>query len=162
MAKVAVSGKSKVLSCVCVVILLVAVVMMFTPYWNYSLTAKDGTVTEVSTSVNGYVWRPDECKDFEKWVKAEAGDKPDINAEFGMPVLMLAAAVIGIVLCIIKPGAPLAGLLPIIYGIAAIVGFTGSALLQMGPWVIYVVIGVVAIVAGLAKIVLGFAEKAKA
>jgi len=75
---------------------------------------------------------------------------------------MLAAAVIGIVLCVIKPGAPLGGLLPIIYGIAAIVGFTGSELLQMGPWVIHMVIGVVAILAGLAKIVLGFMEKAKA
>lgn len=162
MAKVAVSGKSKVLSIACVVILLVAVVMMFTPYWNYSLEAKDGTVSEVSTSVNAYVWRPDECKDFEKWVKEETGDKPEINDEFGMPVLMLAAAVIGIVLCIIKPGAPLVGLLPIIYGIAAIVGFTGSALLQMGPWAIHVVLGVVAIIAGLAKVVLGFMEKTKA
>ena len=159
MAKAAVPGKSKIVSYVCVVVLLVAVVMLFTPYWNYSLTAKDGTVTEVSTSVNAYVWRPDECKDFEKWVKAESGEKPDINAEFGMPVLMLAAAVIGIVLCIIKPGMALGGLLPIIYGIAAIAGFTGSALLQMGPWVIHVVLGVVAIVAGLAKIALSFIGK---
>lgn len=162
MAKAAVSGKSRVLSYVCAAILLVAVVMLFTPYWTYSVEAKDGTVSEVSTSINTYVWRPDECKDFEKWVKAETGDKPEINNEFGMPVLMLAAAVIGIALCIIKPGAPLVGLLPIIYGIAAIVGFTGSALLQMAGWQIYLVIGVVAIVAGLVKIVLGFMEKAKA
>ena len=136
--------------------------MMFTPYWSYEVTAKDKTVSEVSTSVNAYVWRPDECKDFEKWVKEELGEKPDINAEFGMPVLMLAAAAIGIVLCVLKPGAPLGGLLSIIYGVAAIVGFTGSALLQMGPWVIHVALGAVAIVAGLVKIVLGFIEKAKA
>ena len=162
MAKVAVSGKSKVLSYVNVVVLLVAIVMMFTPYWSYEVTAKDKTVSEVSTSVNAYVWRPDECKDFEKWVKEELGAKPDINAEFGMPVLMLAAAAIGIVLCVLKPAAPLGGLLSIIYGVAAIAGFTGSALLQMGPWAIHVALGAVAIVAGLVKIVLGFIEKAKA
>ena len=157
MAKQKVSTQSKILSFVTAAVLVVLVVLLFTPFWSWTVKEKTGVA-----SVNDYVWFPGDQKDLVKWFQAETGAKPVINDIVLCPILMLIAGVVGAVLLVLKPGSKIVPVLPVVAGVSAVVGFLTTAELQLGAnWWLQVAVGAIAAILGIVSLVFKLIELKK-
>lgn len=121
-------------------LLMVAlVVMMFMPYWHYTATESvretqvvDGKTKTVSkrvevekaTSMNEYVWFPNDYKPLQNALKAEMDIKKlEVTPTVLQPVVMLLFSVVGAAFCLIRPSSKVAAFLPALVGAFGIWGF---------------------------------------
>lgn len=136
-------SRTTTLNIVSSVIMLVLVVMLFTPYWHYG----DGQ----SNSINGYVWMPTECRDLETYFEESLGEPVDLNRFISVPILLLVLGVGGIALNILKSYSAWTCLLSIPYGLIGIFGFLCDDALRLGSiWPLHLVLYIAVLGAGLA------------
>ena len=173
-------------SIVCAVIMLVILVMMFVPYWNYIGVDDLGKETgEKTTSINGFVWFPNDNKGILPTLENKLAEEPDalvplynglyFDSEMEMPEPLNANKValpigfqilfgaFGVLVCLWKPKATAGVLFPICCGLAGIFGYLFIPALRMSIgahlWIINLALAVISLVAGIVRLVLGFKIK---
>ncbi len=130
---------AKVLCLVVALLMLGMLVMQFLPFWS-----TDGD----AASINGYVWIPKEHKELTKFFKdfftTQFGIKFSMNYIYLMPVIVFICCVLGISLCLIKPGNFLTFLLPIIGGFYGARGYLLNIVFHEGQnWQLHLALCIV-------------------
>lgn len=98
---------SRICCFLCVALMLALILIQFVPYW---------TLEEESVSMAELIWFPKEHSDFTKYFKKEIVKDFKMNGLVPMPILSMAAAGIGIVVCLFKNKSWGSALLPLISG----------------------------------------------
>lgn len=136
------NNKSAMCNVICALLLMILLVMQFTPYWQYGEAGE-------SCSIGSYVWFPSDHKDVETWLNGQIEDF-DLNGFVGMPVLLLALSAVGAVLCLIKPDKGWTALLPTLCGAAGTIAYLTDAALKLGSgWAWHLLICIVLLALGI-------------
>lgn len=132
------TGVWNVLGAVLMVILLV---MQFTPFWQYGETGE-------SCSISSYVWFPNNNGDVESWLESQIEDF-EINDLILTPILVLLLGGLGAAFCLLKRNSRMAALLPMACGIVGTVGYLGNAALRLGNgWAFHLLLCIAIAAAG--------------
>ncbi len=118
------SNKAAACMVVSAILMVILLVLQFTPFWHYGEAGE-------SCSISGYVWFPSDQKALESWLGTQA-ENHDLNSFVGMPILILLLSAVGAVICMIKPDAGAAPLLPAACGLAGIIGYLTTPALKLG------------------------------
>lgn len=119
-------SQTKLVHYVCAALLLILLVMQFTPFWHY------GEAGDVATSISGYIWFPGNHADLTSYLQATISEDFIINDILIFCILMLVLSAVGLVLCAMKPGTLLAALLPTACGLSGVIGFLAEPALRLG------------------------------
>ena len=149
-------------------LLLVLAVMMFMPYWHYTATESvretqvvDGRTKTVSkrvevekdTSMNAYVWFPNDYKPLQNALKAAIESKAAIKVTHTVlqPVIMLIFSVVGAGFCLVMPSRKIAAFFPALVGAVGIWCFASISIYRVlnTLWIPMLVICCLALVAGI-------------
>lgn len=142
-------NRTKILNLICAALMLVMIVLQFTPFWHFA----DGE-EQLSASVNGYVWFPEDHKDLTKYLQAEVSEDFKVGQIVGAPIVQLVAGAAGIVLCLLRPKNPLVSLLPVIGGAAGVYGYLTHAALQLGSgWGLHLIVAAATLVTAAAALI---------
>lgn len=119
---------TKIINWVCVLMIMVMVAMLFTPYWELEETERvDGEKVTVTNeySINDYVWFPREQKNLTKAFEKLYEDKDDfwINDMVLMPALVLLVGVIVGIISLWYSNVPFSALLALFLGGLGVYGY---------------------------------------
>ena len=130
-------SKNKIIGAASVILLAAILVLQFLPYWQYTTNMKiDGVKTdvEVTASMQGYVWLPEDNKDLTKLFQEETDNKKFAAGDvITLPVATLFLAVIGIVFTVINPNFKFLFLFPLAVGIIGIVCLLTNPVFKIQP-----------------------------
>jgi len=173
-------------SLACAVIMLVILVMMFVPYWDYIAIDEYGEEKgEATASINSFVWFPNDNRGILNKFNDVLIESPDglttiynglywdsemempeeINAnKVALPIgFQILFGVFGVVICIWKAKSTAVSLFPICTGLAGIFGYLFIPALRMCTvpylWYINLALAVICLAAGIVRLVLGFKIK---
>ena len=125
----------KTCNILCAVLMLVLLVCQFLPFWS----ANGDTA-----SIQGYLWFPDTHSALTQYFQAETGSDSVPNDIAIMPILVLAAGVLGVVMCLWRSDKTWTAIFPLICGIAGIWGYLTKPAYQMGTlWVLHLILCIV-------------------
>ncbi len=138
----------KIANIVAAVLVIVAIVLTFLPYWHYVGTEqvvndegkKVKVEVEKDASINGYIWMVDNHKEltkiFEKQAKAISGEALDTNDLLVTPLLQLILGVVALIFIIRNFDSLVAPFICCAFGVISITGYldagVGGSLLRMG------------------------------
>jgi len=151
-------------SFVCALIMLAILVMMFVPYWSYTGLDEDTfEPVDRTTSINGYLWFPTDHSELEDAFN-EGNTGADIDANtIALPIgMQILFGAFGLVVCLWKPKVTAAAALSIACGIFGVYGYAFVSALRMTSaalWIVNLALAVLAIVAGVVRIILGYKIK---
>ena len=117
--------RTKLVHYVCAALLLVLLVMQFTPFWHYGEAGE-------TVSISGYIWFPSDHNDLTSYLQQMVGSDFTIDTILVPCILMLLLSAAGAVLCVIKPGEWLASLLAVACGLSGVIGFLTCPALRLG------------------------------
>lgn len=130
--KKTVSTAATVMNWVVLLLLVAVIVLHLLPYWHYdAFDIATGDFTPSSASIQDYVWRNFDHLDLED-LFYDAIDDYRVNDYILLPILAFLPAVAGVVLCILKRESWLAGVAPVVSGLAGLIAFASSPILAMG------------------------------
>jgi len=139
---------TKICHWVSAVLLIVLLVLQFTPYWSFGEGDKAG-----EASVSQYIWLPSDYKTLTKELE-KTFDDYSINDIILPPILVLVLGAVGVVLGVLMAGKPLAGIIPTLCGAAGLWGWLTMPVLKMGAtWGIQVALMAVILVVGVVSLV---------
>lgn len=123
---------------ICAALLLLLIVLQFTPFWHLGEPEK-------SVSLNGYVWMPTDHKDLENWLASEAeGANVTAGHLVAMPLLVLVLGVATIILCIMQSDNVYSLLAPCAAGCIGMIGYLKEAALHLGSnWGVHLALCIV-------------------
>ncbi len=184
---------SRICCFLCVALMLALIIVQFMPNWTYEAKVKgeDGTSTKVETEVSlaEITWFPNDHKDLTKQWKTEykkimqeilePGEDGKIDKEklefkmnglVPMPILSMAAAAIGIFVCLFKNKYCASALLPLISGGAIVHGMMSHPMLQAGAQcqtfqilgIVTVAVAAVCLITGIVASIMGMVAAKKA
>lgn len=117
--------RTKLVHYVCAALLLVLLVMQFTPFWHFGEAGE-------SVSISGYIWFPSDHADLTSYLQQTVGSDFTINAILIPCILMLLLSAAGAAFCVIKPGELLASLFAVACGLSGTIGFLACPALRLG------------------------------
>lgn len=130
-------------------ILLVIVILLFTPFWHFG----EGETAE-SVSINSYVWFPGDQRNLEDYFQEALGEKVDLNAFVAGPIMMLVFGAAGVIVCCLKADCAAASLLPIVAGGGGIWAYATTAALRLGSmWEVQMGLCIAALGLGLVNMI---------
>lgn len=143
---------TRVISFVCVLLMLGILVTQFLPFWTYGDPAE-------SVSINGYVWFPDKHTDLSKELQAYFLEpvkvKLVVNSVATSSLLLLVASALSAVVLVFKSKKALFSLLPLATGAIGLYQYLGNGLYQLGMnWQIHLALCIAAIVVAAVNLVL--------
>ena len=145
---------TKILNYVSALLLIVLLVLQFTPYWSFGEGAKAG-----EASVSQYIWLPSDYKTLTKELE-KTFDDYSINNIIVPPIVVLVAGAVGIVLSILMAGKAVPCILPVLAGGVGLWGWLTMPVFKLGAsWGIQVALMAVVLVVGIASIVTLFMKK---
>ena len=132
----------------CAILMLTVLILQYIPYWTYS----DG-----SASIADYVWWPEHHKALTKEFRNDFGRDYAVQQIVLMPVTILVTTILGVVVCVLKPGKIGAFILPLITGAMGLYGFLTVPVFSLGSTYIVQIVAsavllVVAIIGGVFSI----------
>lgn len=141
------------LNLVSAALLIVLLVLQFTPFWHF-----DGE-TEQSSSIQSYVWFPDDHKELDSYLTEACGENYSLNSIVAMPVLVLALGAVGVVLCAVKSNRWQVSMLPAACGLVGAWGYLSRAAYHLGSgWGFHLVLCIAVTILAAAAIALGLRE----
>lgn len=136
------NSRTKIVHYVCAALLLVLLVMQFTPFWHIPESGE-------AVSIGGYIWFPTEHTDLTSYLQETISEDFLVNNVLIPCILMLVLSAFGIVLCVIKAGDLLPSLFPAACGLSGIIGFLAKPALRLGSgWVWMLLISIVLLAGG--------------
>lgn len=150
-------GLAQVFTWVSILMILVMIVMLFTPSWKYETKERiDGKMTTVEKepSIAGFVWFPSEhkglVKEYEKTTDAEFV----INDEVTMPVLLMVLGVALGIFALVKSKSLIGPLAAFALGAYSIYGYHASDFIKTAScWNRNVTVSYIATAVGLVCVV---------
>ena len=151
----------RIINILCVVLLIGVLVTQFLPFWSYT----DKEDAEVTVSIDGYVWFPDNHKDLTK----EFGKILDIqDKKLIQPnlvyesALLFVVCVISIIFLVLKSGNKIIAALPLFTGILGMKQYLGNYLYQIGQnWQLHLAVCIVLTVVAAVNLVLFVVDTVK-
>lgn len=135
-----------ILSWVCLGVIVLMIVLLFMPYWNY-----DGK----SASILGFVGFPEADSALRDFLGTARKGPYVLNQEIITPLLLMAVAIITVVSQIRNFKSNAAAFLAIPFGAIGLWGYLTGATLKLGSlWTLHLGVCAVALVLGLATVVL--------
>ena len=132
------------------VLALALLILQFAPYWHF-----EGE-NEQSSSIQSYIWLPENHKELESYLSGEFDGDYSINDLVTMPALMLPMAAVALVLCVIKNDKWQASLLPAACGALGVWGYLTGAAFRLGScWGLHLAVCIALLAASLLSVVLG-------
>lgn len=107
------------------ILLVVLAVYQFLPFW------RDGNST---SSIQGIVWLPLHHEDITDYLTKTVDPNFFLNDVILMPIVVLACAVIGLLMCTIKSDSKWSALIPAICAVVGIFGYLTTPIFQMGAF----------------------------
>lgn len=148
-------NKTKLCNLVCVALMVILLVLQFTPFWHYGA----GTEEAGSVSISQLMWTPDDCKACIKEIQASIkgfGADQLLYVVSGVLVFSLG----GILMCYVKRERAWTGLFPTMVGISGTIGYLKYDALQMGSlWVLHLLLSVALLAGGVYLLVINFTQK---
>lgn len=116
-------SRTKTVHYVCAALLIILLVMQFTPFWHV-----DGT----SVSISGYIWFPSDHADLTSYFQQTISEDFVINNILVPCLLMLVLGALGAVFAVIKVDTIVPSLLSIACGVSGFIGFLVKPALRLG------------------------------
>lgn len=151
----------RIINILCVVLLIGVLVTQFLPFWSYT----DKEDAEVTVSIDGYVWFPEDhknlTKDFGEILQIEEKKQIQPNLVYESALLFV-ACVVSIIFLVVKSGSKFTAVLPLITGILGMKQYLGNYLYQIGQnWQLHLAVCIVLTVVAALNLVLLIVEAAK-
>ena len=155
-------NKVKALNIAAACLMILMLVLQFTPFWQYPLLSSKTEQTEKTVSIQGYVWFPDNHKDLDKALRAQTEDPSfKVGKIVGMPILELVLCTVGAVFCFLRSKYSLTLLFPIAAGATGIYGYLKPAFRVGTLWTVHFSYCVLLLAAGIAFLSVTFIAKGK-
>ena len=140
--------KTQLMNILCGVLCLALVVAQFLPFWHY------GEQNELSASIQGYVWFPEDYKALGTHLADTVDPDHDVGSIITMPILTLICGALGFVLCLFKSRLPYVPLLPAVCGLAGTWGYLTKAVFRVGSgWGLHLALCIALLALGVAALV---------
>lgn len=139
--------KTKIFNWVCVVLMGLIIVLQMLPFWKY-----DASLPGVA--IQQYVWLIPDNMDVQEYLApyVVVNGKHFINSVIGMPLLVLASGLVGIVLNL-RNNNVYTTLLPLFCGAIGVWGYLALPAFQLGTaWVLHLIVCIALIAAAAVKI----------
>ena len=146
--KKSLTGKASLINIVCAVLLILLLVLQFTPFWHY------GDEEPQSASIQEFVWFPSDNKALSTYIEDQLGVDFAVDEMVVMPVVVLVSGLAGAIVCILKSRASAAAILPAIAGLSGVIGYLSTPALQLGSlWILHLAVCVVLLVLSLVLLI---------
>lgn len=151
---------TKIINWICVLLILVMVVLLFTPYWTYTAKEKnpdtgkrEDVVKEIS--INDYVWFPGNHKNMTKEFQKLYEEKSDfwINDLVLAPVLVLLLGTVVGVISLWYANIPLSAILALVLGGLSTHSYLTRPEFGLGNPTVHIIISAITGVVGLVGVV---------
>lgn len=116
-------SRTKTVHYVCAALLLILLVMQFTPFWS---------IDSGSVSIGGYIWFPSDHTDLTSHLQDTLGADFTINNILAPCLLMLVLSAVGAVMSVIKAATVIPSLLSAACGVSGFIGFLTTPALRLG------------------------------
>ena len=152
-------GVTHIFTWLSVLMILVMIVMLFTPSWEYETKERDPETKKMvevtkTPSISGFVWFPKDHKDLTKQYEKDYDTKMVTNDEVTMPALLLVLGVALSVFALIKPNTLIGSLSALGLGLYSVYGYMTSAFIKTSScWSRNLTMGYVAAGVGLVGVV---------
>lgn len=134
----------------CALIILVLLVLMFMPFWNF-----DGQ----SVSVNSYIWFPEDHGALNSYFTASLGSSVYVNDVAFAPVFTFVMGAIFVALQAFFRRVPFAPVGAIVVGLVGMSGYLSSDVLRLGSsWGLHLAVCIIMLVVGVISLLLWIAE----
>lgn len=169
---------TKIINWISILLILVMIVLMFTPYWTYETREKNpetGKREEVvkDISINDYVWFPKDHKDLTKEFEdlypeppkglskeeKEAWPKFSVNDLVTIPVLVLLLGVVVGIISLFRSHKPYSALLALLLGGFSTYSYITRPEFWLGNPVPHIIVSAITAAVGLVGVVWFFAKK---
>ena len=148
------ASRTSVCNVIGAVLLVVLLVLQFTPFWQY------GEAQEETTSIQGYIWFPTDNSALEKHLKATVDSSHTVDSILMMPILVLVLGAVGTALCLAKADQLWAGIFPAACGAVGLWGYMTKAAFRVGSnWLLHVIVCIALIFIGIAAIYTGWKDQ---
>lgn len=151
-----VNKTAKICCIACAVLMLAVLVLQYMPYWSFSTD---------SSSIADYIWWPDHHKALTKELRGILGRDFEVRLIVPMPLIVLLTGILGMTVCVLKPGKVGSFILPLIAGATAVIGFLAVPAFSLGSTYIVQIVAsgllVVTAIIGAAFSILSIRKKDK-
>lgn len=134
--------KTKLINYVSAFLLLILVVMQFLPFWTYpgkmevinaETGKKEKVEAELDTSIQNYIWFPEDNKDCTTYLQKATADKEFACGDIILfPVLALILTAVCIACVIINPEFKFIFLFPLVVGVIGVISLIGQVPFALG------------------------------
>lgn len=136
----------KVCNIVCALLILALLVCQVMPFWS---------IEDHTSSIQGYVWFPSDHNALTNHFSAEVSADYVINDIILMPIVVLAAGVLGVFFCFSKSDRVWTALFPLLCGLFGVYGYLAKPVFQMGSlWQLHLVLCIAMTAAAVVSLVL--------
>ena len=151
-------SRTKVVHYACAALMLVLLVLQFTPYWHY------GEAGKAASSISSYIWFPTNHTDLTAHLQQLTGNPSFLVNNVLIPcLLMLLLSIAGTVLCILKPGSVWTSVVTAACGLSGVLGMMFKPALRLGStWVLMLVLCLVLVTASVYVLLAGQSENPRA
>lgn len=137
----------RVFNIILAVLMLALLVTQFIPFWECA-DCEDGMAT-----ISDYIWFPSSHKDITTNMKDVYGNDYEIADIVMTPVLILVTAALSIIFCVVKNRSGLIALIPLVGGLATVIGYLSEPAYQMhSSWIVTLILGIAITVCSLISI----------
>lgn len=129
---------AKICCIVCAVLMLAVLVLQYMPYWSFDTD---------SSSIADYLWWPDHHKALTKELRGILGRDFEVRLIAPMPLIVLLAGILGMIVCVWKPGKVGSFIFPLIAGATAVIGFLTVPAFSLGStYIVQIVVSALLII----------------
>lgn len=169
--------KTRLVNCVCAIMLVLVLATQFLPFWNCTVDCKDHKDVEKTVSIAEYVWLPEHHKPITKgmtdvYLEAYGEDyiredgknfKFELNDIVAPLVVMFAGSIVGAVLCVMYSNHVAPAFIPLLVGGIGVYWYLTCPAMQVGQnWMLHFGVMALTAVVALASIVMHILDKVKA
>ena len=121
--------------------MLAVLVLQYIPYWSFSTD---------SSSIADYIWWPDHHKALTKEIRGILGRDFEVRLIVPMPLIVLLTSILGMIVCVLKPGKVGSFIFPLIAGVTAIIGFLTVPAFSLGStYIVQIVVSALLVIAAI-------------